>query len=78
MRRIANPFVGKPMGIVPSAFRMEPYVGMIVCDCRYLHLKVVRIDEEDPDFLYLEDGSTASFFHCCDVVPHGWEHPDGA
>lgn len=55
--------------ILPPA----PFVGMVVCDCRYKHLKIIAI--HDGGDLELEDGSMCSYEHCCDPVPHVWEHP---
>lgn len=48
-------------------------IGDTVCDCRYLHLKVLKIDEDGD--LTLEDGAMCSADHCIDLVPHDWEHP---
>lgn len=53
----------------------QPEVGMIVCDCRYRHVKIVSVDE-DEDTVTLEGGFVCSFTHCCDLVPHSWEHPE--
>ena len=52
-----------------------PEVGMIVCDCKYAHLKIIELIDDDT--IVLEDGSVCSFEHCCDVVQHpDWEHPE--
>ena len=50
-------------------------IGDVVCDCRCKHLRVAEIvhGEYDAD-LVLEDGSSCSAVHCCDVVPHIWAH----
>lgn len=52
-----------------------PEVGMLVCDCRYKHQRIVWIDD-DEDTVRLEDGHACSFIHCCDEVPHIYEHPE--
>jgi len=51
-----------------------PEVGMVVCDCKFAHLRIVEIIDEDT--VMLEDGSTCSYEHCCDTVPHSWKHPN--
>ncbi|AXH66919.1 hypothetical protein SEA_STARPLATINUM_210 [Streptomyces phage StarPlatinum] len=50
-------------------------VGDIVCDCRYLHLKVLKI-WPDGDTVSLEDGSSCSIRHCLDAADHEWQHPE--
>lgn len=55
----------------------SPTIGDIVCDCRYKHLRVVGIELGDMDMLILEDGWRCSWLHCCDTVPHDWQHPEG-
>lgn len=50
-------------------------VGDIVCDCRYLHLKIDKI-LEDGDTAILEDGSSCSIRHCLDYANHDWSHPE--
>lgn len=52
-----------------------PEVGMLVCDCRYRHVKITWVNE-DGDTVTLEGGFVCSFIHCCDPVPHDWEHPE--
>ena len=42
--------------------RNPPKAGDYVEDCRYQILKVVEVDGDD---LLLEDGTTASWMHCC-------------
>lgn len=54
--------------------RKLPHIGMMVCDCRYKHLKIAAIDENGDD-ITLEDGQTCSYSHCIDNVPHVWAHP---
>jgi hypothetical protein len=51
-------------------------VGDIVCDCRYLHLKVLTVSE-DGDTVTLEDGANCSIRHCLDNADHEWQHPEG-
>lgn len=43
----------------------RPEVGEFVIDCRGKTLMVVRRGA-DPDVLFLEDGSTASWMSCCE------------
>ena len=52
-------------------------VGDIVCDCRYKHLKIKSVIQQHKygADLVLEDDSQCSATHCCDIVPHNWEHP---
>lgn len=57
---------------MPSRKKNVPHVGMTVCDCKYTHQKIIAVDGDD---LILEDGSSCSFVHCCDLVPHEWKHP---
>lgn len=51
-------------------------VGDTVCDCRYKHLKIIRIDEDIirgkhvDRSLQLEDGSNCSAKHCCSPADH--------
>jgi hypothetical protein len=56
---------------LPRQPAWDPQVGDLVCDCRYLHL---RIAERDGDDLVLEDGASCSLEHCCDPPDHEWEH----
>lgn len=52
----------------------KPEIGMVVCNCKYQHLKIVEI-EDDGDMVILENGFRCSFEYCCDPVPHPqWEH----
>ena len=51
----------------------DPQPGDLVCDCRYLHL---RVRSRDGDDLVLEDGSRCSLQHCCDPPDHGFRHPE--
>lgn len=52
-----------------------PTIGDTVCDCRYRHLKIVKLGNNIDDVI-LEDGSHCSLYHCCHSVPHpDWEHP---
>lgn len=46
---------------------------MLVCDCRYKHLRITKVEDDD---ITLEDGAMCSFYMCCDPVPHEWKHPD--
>jgi hypothetical protein len=55
---------------------MRVKVGDVVCDCRFKHLKVLKIDD-DGDTLTLEDGSECSLRHCVDEANHEWNHPEG-
>lgn len=55
---------------------LKPEVGMIVCDCRYIHQRIIAIDPDDLDTVTLENGRNCSFIHCCDPVPHEWQHPN--
>lgn len=58
--------------------RPKPEVGMVVCDCKYKHQKIVEVFHEDGDTIKLEDGSYCSYFHCTNNVPHfDWDHPSG-
>jgi predicted RNase H-like HicB family nuclease len=52
-----------------------PQVGELVCDCRYVHQRIVSVDPDCPDDVTLEDGFVCSYEACCDSVPHDWEHP---
>ncbi len=52
---------------------MKPVIGKVVCDCKFNHLKITEIIDEDT--VVLEDGSVCSLEHCCDEVPHKWQHP---
>ncbi len=52
-----------------------PKVGMVVCDCRYIHQKIKSIDS-DNDTVTLADGHVCSYRHCTDKVPHSWKHPE--
>lgn len=55
---------------------MKAEVGMVVCDCRFKHLRITAIHPDDDDMITLEDGHMCSFECCCDPVPHPeWEHP---
>ena len=47
----------------------SPYIGQIVCDCRFRHLRIISVDE-DGDGIVLEDGGHCSYRHCCDTFPH--------
>lgn len=53
-----------------------PYVGEVVCDCRFLHLAIIAIDDNQ-DTVTLADGHTCSYAHCCDTADHEWLHPAG-
>jgi hypothetical protein len=43
----------------------RPDVGDYVIDCRSKLLKVVQLGDDEDD-LMLEDGSSASWMHCCE------------
>jgi hypothetical protein len=47
-------------------------VGDVVCDCRFKHLKVIKIIGEDA---ILEDGAHCSIIHCLDRADHSYGHP---
>lgn len=46
----------------------RPGIGEVVEDCRYRQLKVVAFGGTRDD-LVLEDGSHASWMHCCNHIP---------
>ena len=46
-------------------WRNKPKIGDRVEDCRYEIHTVVGYDEKDEDTLLFEDGSHASWMHCC-------------
>ncbi|QGH74406.1 hypothetical protein SEA_WIPEOUT_194 [Streptomyces phage Wipeout] len=50
---------------------MRVKVGDTVCDCRYLHQKVLKI-WPDGDTVTLEDGASCSIRHCLDEANHEW------
>ncbi|AXH70026.1 hypothetical protein HWB80_gp116 [Streptomyces phage Karimac] len=54
---------------------MRVKVGDTVCDCRYLHQKVLKI-WPDGDTVTLEDGASCSIRHCLDEANHEWQHPE--
>jgi hypothetical protein len=47
---------------------MKPGIGEVVEDCRHQQLKVAAFGDTRDD-LILEDGSHASWMHCCDHIP---------
>jgi hypothetical protein len=49
-----------------SKWRHRPHAGDLVVDCRGKTLRVTAVDATDPDTLFLEDGTHASWMHCCD------------
>jgi hypothetical protein len=49
-----------------SKWRHRPDVGDLVVDCRGKTLRVTAVSTADPDTLTLEDGTHASWMHCCD------------
>lgn len=51
-----------------------PTVGLEVCDCRFEHVTIEKV-YEDNDTIQFEDGFTCSYKHCCDPVDHIWVHP---
>jgi hypothetical protein len=51
-------------------------IGDIVCDCRFKHLRVLKI-WNDGDTVTLEDGANCSIRHCLDNADHEWQHPEG-
>lgn len=53
----------------------KPKIGMVICDCRFKHQEIVKIDS-DGDTVTLADGHVCSFIHCTDKVPHNWNHPN--
>lgn len=51
-------------------------VGDVVCDCKYRHLKIIDIFEEEHDgmlwdkLLTLENNQSCSALYCCGPVNH--------
>jgi len=71
----AHDYCCKCMKTFPNKAEPVPYVGRIVCNCKYEHMRIVEV-QSDGDTIALENGFTCSFTHCCDRVPHpNWEHP---
>lgn len=63
-----------------AEFGHMPRIGDVVCDCRYQHLPIVHVHEDD-DTVTVEDEQgdrfTCSLKNCCSPVPHpDWEHDD--
>ena len=52
-----------------------PWIGEMVCDCKYQHQRIIEIGD-DPDDVILQDGELYSYKHCCDPGNHTWEHPE--
>jgi hypothetical protein len=55
-------------------FPERPTVGQEICDCRFNHQRIVSVDTDDNDTVTLEDGSSCSYYYCCDSVAHEWSH----
>lgn len=53
-----------------------PSIGEMVCTCRYTHVRIIAIDDDDRDTITTEDGWTCSYDHCCDPADHDWPHPE--
>lgn len=53
---------------VKRKWRQRPGIGDRVEDCRYQIHTVVGFVGGDEDNLLFEDGSSASWMHCCDPV----------